>query len=55
MGPPEGVRRGWVRDSKLVKDESVEIRENTVEKSTRARGIDTFTSYIITESKLEGV
>jgi hypothetical protein len=40
MGPPEGVRRGRIRDSKLVEDESVEI-DNTVEKSARARGIDT--------------
>ena len=55
MGPQEGVRRGGIRDSEIFKDESIEIWDDTAEKTARARGIDTFTSIKHVEPKLEGV
>ena len=55
MGLPEDVRRVRIRDSELLKDESIEIWENTVKKSARARGIDIFISIKRVEPKLEGV
>ena len=42
MGLPEGVRRVRIRDSEIVKDESIEIWDNTVEKSARTGGINNF-------------
>jgi hypothetical protein len=58
MSLPEGFRRGRIRDSELFNDESVEVWDNAVEKSARARGIEKFIIVIIinhVESKLEGV
>ena len=55
MGPPEFIRRGRVGGSELVKDESVEIWDNTVEKSARTRGVGTLTLIKPVEPKFEGV
>ena len=39
MELPEVVRGSWIRDSELVEDEGVEVWDNTIEESARARGI----------------
>ena len=55
MELPEVVRRSRIRDSELVEDEGVEVWDNTVEESARARGIDIVTLKKMVETEFEGV
>ena len=55
MSLPEFVRRGRIARDELVKDESVEIWNNTVEKSVRKRGIYFLISIIWVEPEFEGL